>query len=130
MNNKNNMNNKKKNNVVIYPCENVKYLDCIDSKSYNSGACLIVPVSIHNVCENEHLLVIVEVYKDNQFYSRQIKEIFTGSNNDHCNNNCCCCCYDSLIDNLFVDNFEFYFLDDCNPKCIYVEVKTQYIYSC
>ena len=116
MNNKNNMNNKKKNNVVIYPCENVKYLDCIDSKSYNSGACLIVPVSIHNVCENEHLLVIVEVYKDNKFYSRQIKEVFTGSNNEHCNNNCCCCCYD--------------FLDDCNPKCIYVEVKTQYIYSC
>ena len=31
---------------------------------------------------------------------------------------------------LFIDNFEFYFLDDCNPKCIYVEVKTQYIYSC
>ena len=70
------MNNKKKNNVVIYPCENVKYLDCIDSKSYNSGACLIVPVSIHNVCENEHLLVIVEVYKDNKFYSRQIKEVY------------------------------------------------------
>ena len=130
MNNKNNMNNKKKNNVVIYPCENVKYLDCIDSKSYNSGACLIVPVSIHNVCENEHLLVIVEVYKDNKFYSRQIKEVFTGSNNEHCNNNCCCCCYDNLIYNLFIDNFEFYFLDDCNPKCIYVEVKTQYINSC
>ena len=62
--------------------------------------------------------------------ARQIKEVFTGSNNEHCNNNCCCCCYDNLIDNLFIDNFEFYFLDDCNPKCIYVEVKTQYIYSC
>ena len=35
------MNDKKKNNVVLYPCENIKYLDCVDYKSYNSGACLI-----------------------------------------------------------------------------------------
>lgn len=121
----------KKKHVVMYPCENIKYMHCNDANCSNPGMCLIVPVSVHNVCKNECLLVIVEVYKDNCLYARQVKKVFTGSKQKHeCGyNNFNCSCSDNLIDCLFIDNFEFYFLNECDPMCICVEVKTQYIYS-
>lgn len=119
----------KKNNNIICPRENLKYIPANDASCSNQGTCLIVPVSIHNVCKNKHLLVIVEVYKDNSFYAREIKKVFTGSKTD---NRYSCCCHEcnNLIDCLFIDNFEFYFIDNCNPECICIEVKTQYIYDC
>lgn len=116
-----------RNDFTMCSCKNIKYLPTNKYICSNQSTCLIVPVSIHRVCENSYLLVIVEVFKDNKFYARKIKEVFTGySKNDKSN----CSSNNNLIDCLFIDNFKFYFIDDCNPKCIHVEVITQYIYDC
>lgn len=121
-----------KKNIVICPCENTRFLPINKCCNSNNGTCLIVPVSLRDVCKNKHLLVIVEVYKDNNLYARQIKKVFTGCSEENNCNYCCSKCSncDDLIDCLFIDDFEFYFLDICNPKCIYVDVKIQYLYDC
>lgn len=117
----------KKNNVIINPCDNRKCMQINKCACSNQGICLVVPVSIHSICKNSHLLVIVEVYKDKKLYSRKIKEVFTDSINE---DNLDCCSDNSLIDSLFIDNFKFYFINVFNPKCIHIEVNTQYIYDC
>lgn len=118
----------KKNTTVLCPCKNISYIKSNDYSCSSSGTCLVVPVSIHNICKNKHLLVIVEVYKDNNLYARQIKKIFTGLEKGNCHNQCNCSCCNNLIDCLFIDDFKFYFLSEFTPVCISVEVKTQYIY--
>lgn len=115
-----------KRNTTLCPCDKIRYIE-IDNNCLNQGTCLVIPVSIHCVCPNSHLLVIVEVFKEKKLYSRKIKEIFTGSNKEH---NLNYCEADDLIDCLFVDKFKFYFINDFNPQCIHVEVSTQYIYNC
>lgn len=119
-------------NMTIYPCDDMKFMPIDECSNSSHGSCLIVPVYIHNVCENENLLVIVEVYKNDNLYAREIKKVFTGCNKKSCctYNNKNCCCDSNMIDTLFIGNFEFYFLDECNPNCICVKVKTQYIYDC
>lgn len=116
-----------KNTAVIFPCDNIKYIPINKCNCLSQGSCLIVPVSIHSVCSNSYLLVIVEVYKEKKLYARRIKKIFTGASKE---NKCNCCVENDLIDCLFVDNFKFYFINDCNPKSVHVEVNTQYIYDC
>ncbi len=112
----------KNKNLIIHPCENNKCLPMNCDANNSTGLCLIIPVYIHEVCKNKHLLVIVEVYKYDHLYARQIKEIFTGD----CDN---CCCYKNLISRLYAGDFEFYFTDICEPTSICIEVKTQYICS-
>ena len=119
-------------NMDIYSCEDIKFITIDECSNSSHGSCLIVPVYIHNVCKNKTLLVIIEVYKNNRLYAREIKKISTSCNKTSCctckNKNCCC--DNNIIDSVFVGNFEFYFIDDCNPKCVYVDIKTQYIYDC
>lgn len=107
-------------NSIIYPCEINKCfpLDCNCDDFL--GTCLIVPVYLHDICPNQHLLVIVELYKNNHLYARQVKQIFTGNNKS-------CSCNNSTIKRLYAGDFEFYFAEICEPSCICVEVKTQYI---
>lgn len=109
-------------NSILHPCNINKCLtmDCCCNDS--SGICLIVPVYIHKVCANKNILVIVEVYKNNHLYARQIKKIFT-SHHIKCYEN------NNLIDRIYVGDFEFYFTDICEPSSICVDVKTQYIYD-
>lgn len=114
-----------RNSTSLLPCDKMRCLpinkyNCIDSTS-----CLVVPVTIHHICPNSTILVIVELFIKNKLYSRQIKKIFTG-NVDNCN----CCTKEKLIDCLFVDNFKFYFINECVPKYINVDVNIQYIYNC
>lgn len=110
-----------KNNTVIFPYNKIRYSPIGTSQ----GACLMVPVSMHFVCPNAYLLVVVEVFIKNKLYSRKMKKIFTGECKINKYN------YRSkknIIEHLFIDNFKFYFINDCNPKYIHVEVNTQYIY--
>lgn len=121
-----------KKSIIIHPCENTNIMHIDKHCGPNNDVCLIVPVSIHDVCENKYLLVIVEVYKDDKLYARQIKKIFTGcykENNCDCSH-CKCSSCNNLIDCLFIDDFEFYFVDICDPECIFVDVKIQYLYDC
>lgn len=109
-------------NSILHPCDINKYLTINDDCNDSSGICLIVPVYIHKVCRNKHMLVIVEIYRNNHLYARQIKEVFTSS----CKK---CCENDGMISRMYVADFEFYFTDICEPSSICVEVKTQYIYD-
>lgn len=128
-----------------YPCKDIKYIKNNGQSNCCQGSCIIVPVTLHNICENEHLLVIVEVYKNQKLYTREIRKIFTGCykvkndddincyscndcdccNTDHCNN---CNCGETY--KFFVGNFEFYFIDKIDPRCISIQVKTQCIFDC
>lgn len=114
-----NMNSK---NSILHPCDINKCLTMHCSCNDSSGTCLIVPVYIHNICKNEHILVIVEIYKNKELYAREIKKIFTG---------CCsqCCCNNGMISRMYAGDFEFYFTDIFEPSCICIEVKTQYIFN-
>ena len=116
-----------KDDSVIFPCDKVKYkpVDKYDCES--QGTCLVIPVTLHCVCIDSYILVIVEVIKDGRLYARKIKKIFTG--NSFCND-MCYCKENRIIEKLFVGDFKFYFIGDCTPKCIRVEVSTQYIYDC
>lgn len=74
---------------VKYPCKDITYT----KSNCCQGTCIVVPVTLYNVCENEHLLVIVEVYKCNRLYTREIRKVFTGSckikdnDNSYCSSN-------------------------------------------
>ena len=109
-------------NLTLHPCDINKCLtmDCCCNDSL--GICLIVPVYIHNVCVNKHMLVIVEIYKNNNLYARQIKEVCTSYHKKCCENN-------NMIRRMYVGDFEFYFTDICDPSSICINVKTQYIYD-
>lgn len=118
-----------KNNTSVFCCDKTRYLPINKYSCIDTTSCLIIPVTIHHVCPNSHILVVVEVYSKNKLYSRKIKKIFTGSVADcDCKSNC----YNKNepIEYLFVDNFKFYFINYCNIKYINVDVNIQYIYDC
>lgn len=120
-----------KNNTTIFSCDKIRYFPINKYNCANDSSCLVIPLTLHCVCSNSHILVIVELFLNNKLYSRKIKKIFTGKE-DSCN---CppksdCCNSDNLIDSLFVDNFKFYFLNTYDPKSVTVEVNLQYIYDC
>jgi len=115
-----------KHNTNIFPANKAHY-PLVNKYNYiNSNFCLIVPVSIHQVCSNSHVLVIVEVYVKNKIYSRKIKNVFTISTN---NTDCRSLYYNKnhLIEYMFIDKFKFYFSHEYNPKHIKVAVDIQYI---
>lgn len=106
------------NEVVCIPADN--FCD-------NQGSKLIVPVTLHNVCECDHLLVIVEVYNGGCLYSRQIKEVFiidTNNNTNSCDTTSTkqftpvsfCTNRDSSVCNSYTPNRNYYSGFACNSS--------------
>lgn len=118
-----------KNDTTIFSCDKIRYFPINKRNCTNDGSCLVIPLTLHCVCSNSYLLVIVELFLSNKLYARKMKKIFTG-NNDNCQPKPNCCNSDEMIESLFVDNFKFYFLSTYDPKNVTVEVNVQYIYDC
>lgn len=107
-----------KYDAVVVQYGKIKYVPVEKRKSMDSGMCIVVPVTIHDVCPKSYLLVIVEIYKNCKFYCRKIKKIFTGCSEIEKSN---------LINSIFIGDFKFYFEEKFDMNCIKIVVDTQYL---